>query len=769
MAQSQQPQSLCELCTTILSRSFSAGEVNDSSLPLHISHVTGTTTRPDLDFIRQSALAGCRLCSEMLRVHFTKVCNGYDGTTRESDAEEALEDVSLKFPRISINAVFEEGDEETRFPHYLLIYTHTIFEDEADKGDIENESDSPGSNSRDAIARSGFGPFQDKGPELDTDAFLQTLFDILRSECKLRFLFVIFDFLLLITLYNLDLPQSLFPEMTAKNDSDTKFTGSSWTRCTAWLDHCTTSHDSCNKQLFPAKALPKRLIDVGDENHPPFLCLSEKLLPSTEYVTLSHCWGHSKVITLTSSTNPIFSKSIPILDLSQTFQDAIIVTRRLSTKYGIKHLWIDSLCILQDSKEEWLEEAPRMAEVYGNCWCNLAATGGGGLSTRPAGMFSRRNPESIKPIQISMPASGNIEYTIVDTERWTDFVKNSPLSRRAWVCQERLLSPRILHFGVDEIFWECSSGRASETFPRGEPAVDTTGSGANEVLVRAQTGVSDDKNTLNSWLDVVETFARCDLTYTSDKLYAIAGLAQHFQSKFGGVDYMAGLWRMGLERQLLWRVEGTGVTKRSKTYRAPSWCWSSIDGPIWSNWAQEDSETLMEVLGANVALEGTDPFGNVSSGLLRLRGRILKGKVASDVYYFPGLRLLFDESLDEIAYHPDEDLESGSGNEVELFCIPVSIKHMENGGDSDESEGKEDEGEVRRESIDDIEVEVRIVLQGLVLRRSHAAHGQYRRIGIFMTVVPNEIQTIMQRKLPHLAETEYEAFDGHDQYTISIV
>lgn len=409
-----------------------------------------------------------------------------------------------------------------------------------------------------------------------------------------------------------------------------------------------------------------------------------------------------------------------------------------------------------------------MAEVYGNCWCNLAATGGGGLSTRPAGMFSRRNPEITKPIQISVPGSSHIEYTTVDSERWTDFVKNSPLNRRAWVCQERLLSPRILHFGVDEIFWECSSGRASESFPRGEPTVDKRGSGANETLVRAKMEVSDDKSTLNSWLDVVETFARCDLTYTSDKLFAIAGLAQHFQSRFGGVDYLAGLWHMGLERQLLWRVD-TGTTTRSKTYRAPSWCWSSIDGPIWSNWAQEDSEILIEVLGANVTLEGRDPFGDVCSGLLRLKGRILKGKLASDVYYFPGLRLLVDESLNEIAYHPDEDLGPRSSDETELFCIPVSIKHMENGSDSDDRVGNEDEVEGKRGSIGDGEVETRMVLQGLVLEPSYASHGQYRRIGTFMTVVTNEIETIMKRKLPCLAKTEYEILDRHDQYIISIV
>jgi len=170
-----------------------------------------------------------------------------------------------------------------------------------------------------------------------------------------------------------------------------------------------------------------------------------------------------------------------------------------------------------------------------------------------------------------------------------------------------------------------------------------------------------------------------------------------------------------------------------------------------------------------VTLEGTDPFGNVGSGLLRLKGRILKVKMASDVYYFPGLRLLVDESLNEIAYHPDEDLGPGSNDETELFCIPVSIKHIENGSDSDDGEENDDEVEDKRDLFGDGEVEVRMILQGLVLEPSHTSHGQYRRIGTFMTVVPNEIETIMKKKLPRLAKTEYEVLDRHDQYIISIV
>lgn len=89
------------LCVDVLKRGFNA---NDTSLPLHIHTITGSTTRPDLDIIRQSAKDGCPVCAEMVLVHWTKVCNGYDGTTREEDAEEGLEAVATKFPRISVGS-----------------------------------------------------------------------------------------------------------------------------------------------------------------------------------------------------------------------------------------------------------------------------------------------------------------------------------------------------------------------------------------------------------------------------------------------------------------------------------------------------------------------------------------------------------------------------------------------------------------------------------------------------------------------------------------
>lgn len=575
-----------------------------------------------------------------------------------------------------------------------------------------------------------------------------------------------------------------------ENVSDTTASDASWAQCVAWLDYCTSFHVSCNRPLFPDRALPKRLIDVGDEQNAAYLRLSSELLSSTEYVTLSHCWGHSNVVRLTSETNPQFIKEIPMLELSQNFQDAINITRRLSAKYGIKHLWIDSLCILQDSKEEWLSEAPRMAEVYGNCWCNLAATGGGGIRTRPAGIFSHRSPDVIDPIRVSFPGSSassvNTEYTIVDAGRWTDFISSAPLNQRAWVYQERLLSPRILHFGVDEIYWECATGHASETFPTGEPTVSIGEANVDEALMRVERVAETDLSALEKWLVTVEAFTACKLTYTSDKLFAISGLARLFQERLGGSEYLAGLWRKDLERQLLWRAAGLGLATRSREYRAPSWSWASIDGAVLSTWQLGESQSLVQTLDAHVILKGTDSFCNISSGVLRLRGRALKGRAASDARYFPGLRIGLDKKMNEIAFHSDEDVVPELADCIQLFCVPVSLERLgEDIGDGEEEDEEEDNKgggsrkedydeddkckEEEREYGDDAEEYVRLILRGLVLELSGRTRGQYQRIGTFETNVPKEIEIIMHGKAPALAESEYEDFDGCDQYIISII
>jgi hypothetical protein len=89
-----------------------------------------------------------------------------------------------------------------------------------------------------------------------------------------------------------------------------------------------------------------------------------------DYTTLSHRWAspQSQPLTLKESNLEEYQCGIAFRDLPPIFQEAIRLTRLL----GSKHLWIDSLCIIQDSPADWQYEASKMASVYGNALCNLA-------------------------------------------------------------------------------------------------------------------------------------------------------------------------------------------------------------------------------------------------------------------------------------------------------------------------------------------------------------------------------------------------------------
>ena len=78
------------------------------------------------------------------------------------------------------------------------------------------------------------------------------------------------------------------------------------------------------------------------------------------YAALSHCWGKVRPLTTTSTNLNQHLISIPLSSMPEMFQDAVIASREL----GIRYLWIDSLCIIQDSVEDWELECSKMGRVY---------------------------------------------------------------------------------------------------------------------------------------------------------------------------------------------------------------------------------------------------------------------------------------------------------------------------------------------------------------------------------------------------------------------
>jgi Heterokaryon incompatibility protein (HET) len=130
--------------------------------------------------------------------------------------------------------------------------------------------------------------------------------------------------------------------------------------------------------------LPKRVINFGSGTGIQGPFLYESAGEHERYITLSYCWGHQKSFSITRDTKLERKHGSPWSSLPRTFQDAMLVVRKL----GVTYLWIDALCIIQDDEEDWQRESGRMASIYGSSYLTVSATRardveGGCFASRP--------------------------------------------------------------------------------------------------------------------------------------------------------------------------------------------------------------------------------------------------------------------------------------------------------------------------------------------------------------------------------------------------
>ena len=248
---------------------------------------------------------------------------------------------------------------------------------------------------------------------------------------------------------------------------------------------CKSCHSSCNdtkdntrddtgdEVSENSRVLPTRLLRIGLlPGSTDMLCLEEtdKMDENIEYLAFSHCWGLPKMkhepFRLLQGNYKACQEGIDLLDLCQNMQDALNITRRL----GYQYMWIDSLCIIQDSASDWEFESRRMANVYSGAACTIAATAS---DSGDGGCFHDRVTSALNPVKIGVSSfndssdSGCIYIRRDDAFDFERHIDRAPLNKRGWVFQERLLSRRILHFGADMMYWECRQRSASEITPDG--------------------------------------------------------------------------------------------------------------------------------------------------------------------------------------------------------------------------------------------------------------------------------------------------------------
>ena len=221
-----------------------------------------------------------------------------------------------------------------------------------------------------------------------------------------------------------------------------------------WLEKCTVWHTLCGEPF--AKPLPVRVLQLYGRNNGRNLRLYETQGGSGRYCCLSHCWGGAKFMRLTKDNEQQLKSQIQWELLPKTFRDAVIFTYDL----GVRYLWIDSLCIIQDDDEDWQRESLSMHTYYRNAYLTLAAS----KSTGPHdGMYVSTGAE-FELRQVSITNTSGVDVTVLTRRAISHFDRpqDFPLMKRGWVFQERILSPRVLHFGPQELLWECMENRSCE-------------------------------------------------------------------------------------------------------------------------------------------------------------------------------------------------------------------------------------------------------------------------------------------------------------------
>lgn len=370
---------------------------------------------------------------------------------------------------------------------------------------------------------------------------------------------------------------------------------------------------------------PARLLDLGSsatDSNLRLVDVKDMTEPAT-YLALSHCWGGTLPVMLKLDTIELLKDGVDVEELPMSFKHAIHMTRHLSVRY----LWIDSLCIIQDSLRDWEQEAGRMRDVYTNALLTIAATG----AKNPAqGLNFRRDPTILESVLVNIPPPSQYHgiYALFDAHSWERNMTLAPLSQRAWVVQERLLSPCVLHFGRDQIAWECQELQACEMFPNGLPVIlGAFGDSKCKTLLLAAHGL----DFLLRWERIAQIYSQCQLTQEGDICIALAGVAEEFRSWTKNDRYVAGLWASHLVSQMCWATNELEnaprhvIPTRPVQYRAPSWSWMSIKSSI-NFYAFANPSVVFEILECKIENTGESEFGAIKGGYILGRGILKSAK-----------------------------------------------------------------------------------------------------------------------------------------------
>ncbi|KAH8160463.1 hypothetical protein CIB48_g7784 [Xylaria polymorpha] len=385
------------------------------------------------------------------------------------------------------------------------------------------------------------------------------------------------------------------------------------------------NHPECNRTS--SFLLPRRVLDVGAAESDVVRVLENSKGQGQRYIALSYCWGGHLPLKSTTSNISEMKNRIPWNKLPRVFKDVIYVARMLKVQY----VWIDSLCIIQDDKEDWETEAAKMAEYYSQAHLVIACS----TSPNPTVPFLAPRDPYWLPADIKFIDGSGVSHILkIQRLRRLRYMKYTaldhnkdkahehdfgPLNRRAWVWQENALATRIVHFASHGVIFECKGdiGVYGEEIPAPLPL--------DWIRSLPHSFAEHSGDSYKRWHELVKTYSGRDLTFSTDKLPALGGAAAEM-SQILNSKYFAGLWRDNLLYDLLWYSDTWGIEKSAQppptplNNGSPSWSWASLNGRISYKFSDEPcskSHALAAIRDCQMETSKHSEFGQCKGGVYR--------------------------------------------------------------------------------------------------------------------------------------------------------
>lgn len=395
----------------------------------------------------------------------------------------------------------------------------------------------------------------------------------------------------------------------------------------------TAGHRTCGKPRDPS-FLPTRLIEIGDDVQTLRLVHSRdvktRVLPGTalpQYAALSYCWGDMQDASyrLMSKTEATKKASFGLSELPQGLRDAIAITKALSLSY----IWIDALCILQDSISDWERESSQMGDIYGSAHITICSL----ISSCQYSFLEPERPRANIPFRSSIDTdiAGNYSLSYLDADMDNagrePYMRDFPKSRwfsRGWTYQELRFSKRLLLLSPSYSAFMCAG--LFKVFGGPDVAAPMLPLHSLDHITK------DSRRIYDIWLEFGQLYSGRILTFPQDALPAISGAAKLFADKLSD-DYLAGIWRSDI-RGLLWCYEhlsGTPWQTLNRVlsnlgspgnYVAPSWSWLGHRYISFYSRPPRLPPTIVLhcQLQISTVVDGQNMFGRVKEGRLIVTG-----------------------------------------------------------------------------------------------------------------------------------------------------